>query len=165
MDRDSALLEEAYLNIVETYYGYASSEYDREDPFETKTFDLSFFIAPTKILNKTYITHFYCNDAEISGNPEEDVKSRLNYSYENESFLIWDVEKTPEIIKFYEKQDSQEFVDYLTDEIIDEAIINFPSKNPDFLKKYRYHPLYGKIIRKVYDMADDYLWEKWKMEF
>jgi len=152
MDRDSALLEEAYLKIAEAYY-------DREDdPYHQYRQNLSFFVKKN-VLNTTYIVHFYCNRAEVSGKPNNNKKD-LDYEYENEEFLVWDVSKTPEILKFYNEvmEDGIDFVSNLTDEIINKAIINYPKKNPNFIEKYRRNPVYGVLIRDAYDIADDFLY-------
>jgi len=157
MDRDSTLLEEAYLRIAEMYYGHYD---DREDPYHSESHTLSFFLPDTfEIGNKTYIVHFYCDDANISGNPEASKKD-LNTTYKNKKVLIWNADKTPEIWKFFNEEKT--FVDNLSDEIINAAIINYPDKNPDFFKKYQNNILYGIIIREIYRIADETLWEKWE---
>ncbi len=165
MDRDSTLLEEAYLKIAEMYYGYNSdSSYDREDPDDISVSeDLSFFLyEPFDIANKTYIVHFHCEGATASAKPYIERKSDVDYDYENKEILIWDVNKTPEIWSFFNEGKDKSFVDNLTDEIINAAIINYPDKNPDFMKKYKNHPLYGKIIKEIWEAADEIMWEKWK---
>ena len=157
MNRDSTLLEEAYLSIVEMYYGYDDD--DREDPHHSYQKDLSFFIK-RDILNKSYIVHFYCTEANVSGNPNSN-KKKLDYEYKNAEFLVWDVSKTPEILKLYRQAEEEgtDFVSNLTDEVIDKAIINYPSKNPDFVERYRRTPFYGVLIRDTFEMADDSLYE------
>ena len=158
MDRDSTLLENVYL---EMYYGRYD---DREDPHHTYHQDLSFFVE-RNILNTDYIVHFYCDGATVSGNPNES-KNDLGYEYENKEILVWDVSKTPEILKFYKeaKEKGSDFVDNLTDEIIDKAIINYPEKNPDFIEKYQRNPIYGVLIRDTLEIADDYLYEGFQSE-
>jgi hypothetical protein len=157
MDRDSTLLEEAYLKIAEMYYGHYD---DREDPHHKYHQDLSFFIE-RDILNTTYIVHFYCEGATVWGSPDAGGREDLNYEYENKEILVWDVSKTPEILNFFKEVEEKklDFVDNLTDEIINKAIINYPEKNPNFIEKYRRNPIYGVLIRDTYEVADDILYD------
>lgn len=162
MDRDSTLLEEAYLRIAEMYYG-ASSYYDREDPDPISVYEeLSFFLPdPVNIGNKTYIVHFYCDGAYATGSPNADYPKDIDFSYDDQQILIWDTKKTPEILDLFNQSNEKPFVDNLTDEIINAAVISYPEKNPDFISKYKNHPLYGKIIRDLWKIADEIMWDKW----
>jgi len=163
MDRDSTLLEEAYLQIAEMYYGYSSSDYDRgdSDPVSV-TEDLSFFLPdPIIIGNKTYIVHFYCDSASAKASPNVDRKKDVDFSYDDQQILIWDADKTPEIWNFFNENKDKSFVDNFSDELIKSAIVNYPDKNPDFISKYKFNPVYGKIIRDIWEIADDIMWDKW----
>jgi hypothetical protein len=164
MDRDSTLLEEAYLRIAEMYYGYDASSYDdREEPDNISTFEeLSFFLPdPINIGNKTYIVHFFCDGASASGSPNAENKKDIDFTYDDRQILIWNSDKTPEIWTFFNEGKDKPFVDNLTDEIINAAIISYPDKNPDFITKYKNHPLYGKIIKEIWEIADEIMWDKW----
>jgi hypothetical protein len=157
MNKDSALLEQAYLKIYkEMYYG---SYDDREDPHHSYSEGLSFFVESVAG-NRDYIIHFYCDYAEISGNPNTG-KNNLDYKFDKEEILVWDVVKTPEILKFFKESEEKgrHFVDNLTDEIINAALINYPSKNRDFIKKYKNNPVYGVLIKDAYGTAEDYLYD------
>ena len=160
---DFKLLQEAYLKIAEMYYGYSSSDYDRGDPDPVSVYEeLSFFLPdPVNIGNKTYIVHFYCDGAYAKGSPNAHYPKDIDFSYDDQQILIWDANKTPEIWNFFNENKDKSFIDNFPDELINSAIISYPDKNPDFISKYTNHPLYGKILRDIWAIADDMMWDKW----
>ena len=158
MDRDSTLLEEAYLKVFkESYWGRD------EDESETirRNYTITAFCEPITILNRTYIIHVYHGDVEVIENHDR-FRPNIVFSYKPHYYiLIWDVEKTPEIKDFYTEDDEYEG---LSDEIINVALVNYPNKNPDFIEKYRYHPIYGQLIKHADDRVENIALYKWESD-